>query len=209
MKKAASNFLWVGGHRLLDFVNTEKMEKSGRVDLISDFFDFVQWLAKSGALTAEEAAVALRKWGKTSEGVRAVAQAREFRSVLRGMAERISSKKSVPQAVLDKINRIIGECRGKRELLRLRGQFVERFRPEYREPIDLIIPIAKSASDLLCHADLSLIKRCNNAACILFFYDHTKNHARRWCSTRWCGNRMKAAAFYERKRQHRKGNKSR
>lgn len=205
MKKAASKFLWAGGHPLLDFVNTEVMAKGGRVDLISNFSDFVQWLAESETLTAEEAAAAVREWGDASEGERTVARAREFRAALRGMVERIAQGKSVAQTALDEINRFIRKSRGERELVRARGRFVERFRPEYREPIDLIIPIAKSASDLLCHADLSLIKRCENGACILFFYDQTKNHARRWCSMKICGNRMKVAAFYERKR--RGGNK--
>jgi predicted RNA-binding Zn ribbon-like protein len=34
----------------------------------------------------------------------------------------------------------------------------------------------------------------------LYFYDTTKNHTRRWCSMTGCGNRAKAAAFYERKK---------
>ena len=204
IKKAASNFLWVGGHRLLDYVNTEVMGKGGRIDLISDFADFVHWLAESEALTAEAAAVALREWGGASEREGAVARAREFRAALRGMVERISRGKSVPQTVLDEINRVVGKSRGERELLRVRGRFVERFWPEYREPIDLMIPIADSASDLLCHADLSLVKRCENAACVLYFYDQTKNHARRWCSMNICGNRMKVAAFYERQKRQRR-----
>jgi predicted RNA-binding Zn ribbon-like protein len=33
---------------------------------------------------------------------------------------------------------------------------------------------------------------------VLFFYDTTKNHARRWCSMAFCGNRHKVAAHYRR-----------
>jgi predicted RNA-binding Zn ribbon-like protein len=55
--------------------------------------------------------------------------------------------------------------------------------------------------DLLCYADPSLVKKCENAACVLFFYDTTKNHSRRWCSMRVCGNRMKVAAHYQRLRK--------
>jgi predicted RNA-binding Zn ribbon-like protein len=64
--------------------------------------------------------------------------------------------------------------------------------------MQLIVPIAEAAADLLCHGDLSLVKKCGNPRCILFFYDTTKNHARRWCSMAGCGNRMKAAAHYRR-----------
>jgi predicted RNA-binding Zn ribbon-like protein len=29
---------------------------------------------------------------------------------------------------------------------------------------------------------------CKNQACILYFYDTTKNHRRNWCSMGICGN---------------------
>jgi hypothetical protein len=55
--------------------------------------------------------------------------------------------------------------------------------------------------DLLCYADPSLVKKCEDAACVLFFYDTTKNHSRRWCSMSVCRNRMKVAAHYQRLRK--------
>ena len=64
--------------------------------------------------------------------------------------------------------------------------------------MQFLVLIAVAAADLLCHGDLSLVKKCDNPRCILYFYDTTKNHARRWCSMAGCGNRMKAAAHYRR-----------
>ena len=34
--------------------------------------------------------------------------------------------------------------------------------------------------------------------CTWIFLDETKNHSRRWCSMRDCGNRAKARRHYER-----------
>jgi lactoylglutathione lyase len=45
-----------------------------------------------------------------------------------------------------------------------------------------LLPVAESAADLLTVRDLSLLRKCENPACVLFFYDTTKNDARRWCS---------------------------
>ncbi|MBH0192038.1 MAG: hypothetical protein HP492_09850 [Nitrospira sp.] len=59
---------------------------------------------------------------------------------------------------------------------------------------------AEAAGNLLCRADFALIKKCGNPACILYFYDTTKNHTRNWCSMQVCGNRMKVAAHYWRNR---------
>jgi predicted RNA-binding Zn ribbon-like protein len=53
---------------------------------------------------------------------------------------------------------------------------------------------------LLATGDFSLVRRCENAACVLWFYDRTRSHHRRWCSMARCGNRHKVAAFRKRRR---------
>ena len=53
---------------------------------------------------------------------------------------------------------------------------------------------------LLSEGDPALLRKCQNPRCILYFYDTTKNHRRRWCSMAGCGNRAKVAAFYQRNR---------
>ncbi|MGL5444818.1 MAG: CGNR zinc finger domain-containing protein, partial [[Mycobacterium] stephanolepidis] len=40
------------------------------------------------------------------------------------------------------------------------------------------------------------IKQCAHPHCVLFFYDTSKNGARRWHSMATCGNRAKAARHY-------------
>lgn len=40
------------------------------------------------------------------------------------------------------------------------------------------------------------IKQCAHPQCVLFFYDTSKNGARRWHSMTTCGNRAKAARHY-------------
>ncbi|MEU7000393.1 CGNR zinc finger domain-containing protein [Nonomuraea sp. NPDC046570] len=45
------------------------------------------------------------------------------------------------------------------------------------------------------------LRPCANPACILHFYDVSKNGTRRWCSMTGCGNRAKASRHYARHRQ--------
>jgi len=47
-----------------------------------------------------------------------------------------------------------------------------------------------------------VLKLDRQAAAAGFQSSHTlaKINRRRWCSMRWCGNRMKVAAFYQRRR---------
>lgn len=62
-----------------------------------------------------------------------------------------------------------------------------------------LAPIAEAAATLLVEGDFKLIRRCEHPECILWFYDRTKAHKRRWCSMALCGNRHKVAEFRKRK----------
>ena len=55
--------------------------------------------------------------------------------------------------------------------------------------------VAEAAAQLLVEGDFDLVKQCEHPECILWFYDRTKAHKRRWCSMALCGNRYKAAQF--------------
>jgi predicted RNA-binding Zn ribbon-like protein len=47
------------------------------------------------------------------------------------------------------------------------------------------------------------IRRCQHPACVLWFYDTTRNSTRRWCSMTTCGNRAKAQRHYDRAKKPR------
>ena len=193
-------FLFVGNAKCLDFVNTELIVKGRPVDLLRNFGDLVSWLVEAQALDASEAREAVRRWGGQPEGTRVFEEGRAFRAVLRAMVERIVNGKPVRPAAVDAINQLLQNRVGYSQLVRGRGGFERRFHSGSAEAGHLLAPLAEFASDLLCHYDHALIKRCQNPACILYFYDTTKNHARRWCSMSLCGNRMKAATHYSRHR---------
>jgi predicted RNA-binding Zn ribbon-like protein len=72
-----------------------------------------------------------------------------------------------------------------------------RWRTEKAE--GLLAPVAEAAADLLVNGDFELVRKCEDRECVLWFYDRTKSHHRRWCSMASCGNRNKVAAFRQRK----------
>ena len=193
----------VGNHRCLDFVNTELIEQGRRVDRLQDFADLVGWLEQAQVLSVVQAKQVLHRWGQTSKGAGALSEARAFRRVLREMAEGIVHGKRPSAFVLNKINALLRYHTVDVALVRTRHGLERRASFQPRDPIHLLVPVAESASDLLCHGDFSLILKCENPRCILYFYDATKNHTRRWCSMTVCGNRMKVAAHYRRRRRAR------
>ena len=64
------------------------------------------------------------------------------------------------------------------------------------EPVAALLgPVAEAVAQLLAEGNFALVKQCEHPDCILWFYDRTKAHKRRWCSMALCGNRHKAAQF--------------
>lgn len=200
--QAEKKFLFIGNHPCLDFINTLIVQNGQPVDLLNTFSDLVMWLEQTHLLDREEARRVERKWAGKPEGARILDEAREFRATLREMVERIAEGKSVLPTAIEAINRLLRYRVGYQQLAGRGGKFTQKFQAESQEADLLLGLLAEAASDMLCTCELSLIKQCQNPACILFFYDTTKNHGRHWCSMSACGNRIKVAAHY---RRHRSG----
>jgi predicted RNA-binding Zn ribbon-like protein len=194
------SFLFIGNHPSLDFINTQLLVNEQPVDLLATFPDLVAWLGQAHLLPEAEGAKLERQWGGEAKGRQILERARAFRGTLREMVERIAAGRPVPQAAVEAINDLLHHRLGHPHVTRRKDKLVQEFQVESWDAHQLLGLLAEAASDLLCTCDLSLIKRCQNPACVLFFYDTTKNHARHWCSMSVCGNRSKVAAHYHRHR---------
>jgi predicted RNA-binding Zn ribbon-like protein len=170
-----------------------------------DFDDFIVWLVEATVLDARRAEELVKTWSGQAEAEKALARALEFRAMLRQMAERLVKGRSVPTATIASINDLLNNQVSYAEIRRTKGGFEKRIHVNFTEPKHLLLPIAESAGNLLSYGEVSRVKKCENAACVLFFYDTTKNHSRRWCSMSACGNRMKVAAHYRRLRKAKTG----
>lgn len=194
-------FLFVGNYASLDFINTEMIIGGQRTDLLETPEDLLNWSMRARLLNADEER-AMRTGLDLAERVKFLRESKTFRAVLREMVERIVTDKPVTRSTIEEINRLLSQRPGYPQLLRTNGRFERNFYSSAKSPVQLPALLAESASDLLCASNFSFIKKCRNDACILYFFDTTKNHARQWCSMNICGNRMKVAAHY---RRHRKG----
>ena len=61
--------------------------------------------------------------------------------------------------------------------------------------------LAQSANDLLTSDAILRLRACDSNTCRWLFLDTSKNHTRRWCDMKTCGNRMKARRFQARQSQ--------
>jgi predicted RNA-binding Zn ribbon-like protein len=172
-----------------------------RTELLEECTDLINWLVRAKLLGSAEGKETAARLGR-GEGERLLDDTKAFRAVLRQMVERIVTGKAIPHSAVEAINRLLSGRHGYPQLVRANGRFERRFHSTAQGVTHVLASLAEAASDLLCTSDLTLVKKCGNAACILYFYDTTKNHARNWCSMRLCGNRMKVAAFFQRKRKN-------
>ncbi len=196
-----SKFLFVGNHTCLDFLNTQIVEKDKSVDLFGTFSDLAEWLLEAELVDAQAKKEIADKWHSPAASASALEQALKFRTVLRRIVEQMVQGEEVSKNRIEEINRILRRRNEYAHIHCENGKYKLKSHLLFKQPVHLLTPIAKSAADLLVNADFSLIKKCENPPCVLYYYDTSKNQRRRWCSMKTCGNRMKAAAHYKRKKQ--------
>jgi len=193
-------FYFVGNLPCLDFLNTEIVARGARVNLITGFADLVRWLQEADLLAPTEARAAEKRWEHSSEGKAVFKEGLSLRDALRQTAERLVEGKPADRAAVEQINKVLASRPTYRQLELKGNKVVSRIHAVSETAFHLLVPVAESAAWLLEHGDISLLRRCENPDCILFFYDTTKNKRRRWCSMDACGSRAKAAAYYQRSR---------
>jgi predicted RNA-binding Zn ribbon-like protein len=184
----------------LEFANTIVIQHHKLADLIKTSEELKQWLLEKNLLSAADIPELNHKWSN-SEQNRLAQLAQNFRDELRRMAEKVVAKREIPESARESINDLLAQKSEYSSIEKTRSGFEIRKHRELDRPEQLLVPIAESATALLCNANLALVKKCTNPECTLFFFDSTKNHRRRWCSMQTCGNRMKVDAYWKRKHQ--------
>ncbi|WNQ09585.1 CGNR zinc finger domain-containing protein [Paenibacillus aurantius] len=198
-KKVAPSFFFIGNHPALDFINTEVVSDGKLVDLLGTWEDILNWLSLSQLFTKEQIHAVKEKWGP-AESKTLVADAVELRTSLQTLVKQAIQGAEGSVEATEHVNRILKDQVTTTRLLRLDGGFFVERQVEVRDPSDLLIPVAEAGVDLLAHVDFGLVRKCGNPDCVLHFYDNSKNGTRRWCSQKTCGNRMKVAAYLERRK---------
>jgi len=187
------DFIFLGNHLALDFVNTRPAPKGEPVELLTDFRALLKWFQAAEVIDPADAA-RLRHFDRDSEKARALATAVAFREKLRRAVVSLEHNKQVPPDILKEVNRLMASHP---VLHRLEDEgkgtwaLMQWFRPD--RPEDLLAPLAYAAAQLFAETDFTRIRKCAN--CILHFQDTSKKANRRWCSMRLCGNRFKVAAY--------------
>jgi predicted RNA-binding Zn ribbon-like protein len=195
-------FLFVGNHLALDFLNTKLVLAEGPTELLPDVDALVRWLVASGVLSRQNGKTLAAKWQDMPQAAVFLRELLQFRERLRAVVVRQEAGLSVSDAFIVELNSLLKEHPSVIALQR-KGEKLDleaAFEPE--KPNDVWASIAITVADLLSEASPMRLRKCE--ACIVHFLDTSKKGARRWCSMNICGNKIKVAAYQQRKRAGRK-----
>ncbi|MDR5753027.1 MULTISPECIES: ABATE domain-containing protein [unclassified Caballeronia] len=193
----------------LDFLNSVATPVDEPVDWLADGEGLLSWLEQASLVPADVLAH-MRSQIAPAELDEVAAKARGLREWFRSFVQK---NKGRPLAAKD-----LRELEALNSVLKRdeqHGMIVAdasapsglAFTIQRRYPTaeSLLMPIVEALAKLVCEEDFTYVKACEGPTCTLLFADHTRGHARRWCSMASCGNRAKVAAHRARLREGKGG----
>ena len=197
--------IFVGDAAGLDFLNSIATPVDVPVDWIADGEGYLRWLSEA-ELVPEDVLRDMRDRVLAGELDRVAKQARDLREWFRDFVRRHKGRALTRAALaeLEPLNRLLERDRAFCQIvLQPAGPFALQSLRHWPDPQSLLLPVGQAMAELICAQDFSLVKACEGPSCTLLFADHTRGHARRWCSMAICGNRAKQAAHRQRQKAHR------
>lgn len=190
-------FLFLGNQLALDFVNTRPVQNGEPLELVPDFSALLRWFQAAGLVSSREATHIEREWGQSREARQTMEEALALREALRKEILSWEGGGSIHHSTVAELNRLMAEYPMR---TRLKGNGDERLQLYFtvQKPEDLFAPLAQSAAMLFTSVDRTRVRKCGH--CVLHFLDTSKKGTRRWCSMQLCGNRLKVAAYAQRRR---------
>jgi predicted RNA-binding Zn ribbon-like protein len=174
----------LGDHLALDLLNTEAQRDGAAIDYWDSGAAVCRWLAQHGLSTVADSA---------PHAATLLAQGKALRAVARKLIVQYKDKQLGDTASLEPYLRAYLSAP---HLARDSDGRLTLTRVAHAEPVAALLgPVAEAVAQLLVDGDVTLVKQCEHPDCVLWFYDRTKAHKRRWCSMALCGNRYKAAQF--------------
>src|ERR1700750_3186737 len=176
---------FVGDNLAINFINTRRMVEGQLTDTLQSDSDVKAWLRRLEVPVAKGPL----PFGK---GV-LLSGARQLRALaLAG----VQCRKSGKEPSLAALNRFLANAPSHAVLRSEDARNIRVTRVYGKETVEAFLaPVAEAVADLIADGDFNLVRHCEGSACVLWFYDRTKGHRRKWCTSTGCGNRAKVAAF--------------
>lgn len=187
----------VGGHLVLDFVNTcGGAGKERDVERLLDWHDAIDWASANGVLSpADSRLVEKARLRARCDPSDILMELRKLREAMHAVFSSIAGGVSPSATARLQLEGFIVEAMS-HSTLRIEGRAPARWtvRPEEAGCALIQHRLAVAASELLSQSIVSNVRECG--ACSWLFLDLSRSKSRRWCSMATCGNRAKAQRHY-------------
>jgi len=193
-------FQLVAGHCVLDLINTLdwRFRESGTEELLPSYSELLRFAEESSLLTSQQMNQIART-ATAREASQALQACYGLREAAADVFYALVDDRMPPQDAIKKLDGHFHVAQTHRKLQGSRS----RFELAWQRPVETQLPcwiLAQAAIELLTGDSVQAIRACADPQCRWLFIDTSKNHTRRWCDMKICGNRMKARRF---KAQHR------
>jgi len=196
-----------GGHPALDLVNTldHRFGDEVPVESLADYGALLRFAQQTELLDPAQVRL-LTKSVKPQAAARALRSVRELREALAAAFYGNLESRPPPAADIRTLERHFLASERHREL-RWQEAAARNGRPamawqwgRFAKEAELPVWIlAERAGQLMLSDAMERVRDCGADTCRWLFLDTSKNHTRRWCNMKVCGNRMKARRFQARR----------
>ena len=189
-------FQLIAGDPALDLVNTLdwRFRESGPEEKIAGYDDLLSFTEQSGLLAPKQARN-LRRPASAYAGSHVVEEARGLREALSDLLYSGLDRRNSSAASLQTLERFFREARAHTRLVRDGSRLKWEWSGAETRPEFPLWLLTRAASRLLLSENVQQVRACANPECRWLFMDTSKNHTRRWCDMKLCGNRMKARRY--------------
>jgi predicted RNA-binding Zn ribbon-like protein len=194
-----------GGHPALDFVNSldNRYREDGPNEMLNSYADVVRFLAETHLLDPQRARW-LSKTVTQEGGRQAVESAHTLRETAAHVLYCAVAGEPPPTTDLRLLEKYFLEAGRHRELYweaappdspAAHASLLWHWGPRENDPDLPVWILADSVANILLSDQMAHVRTCAVDTCRWLFLDTSKNHSRRWCNMKVCGNRMKARRF--------------
>ena len=193
----------IAGNAALDFVNTlDDRYTEQPKELLQNYADLARFGEDTALLEPKHVDRLLKLSSAAPARARdALHRAKELREAIHDIFSAITKERPAPAEALARLNREVQIATQHLHLAPSSDADHFEWRFDDLDDFDGIRwRIARSAADLLASDHLPFVRACSSETCLWFFLDTSKNHHRRWCDMKRCGNRDKVRRFYAKSR---------
>jgi predicted RNA-binding Zn ribbon-like protein len=189
-------FQLIAGDPALDLVNTLdwRFRESGPEELMTSYDDLLDFTEQNGMLTTRQVKI-LRRATNSYAANHVVEEIRGLREALSDLLYSGLDSVHSSAASLKTLERLFREAREQARLVRDGAKLKWDWASAETKPEFPLWLLTRAASRLLLSENVEKVRACASPECRWLFLDTSKNHTRRWCDMKLCGNRMKARRF--------------